>query len=267
MMTVNPYLVPHAAEVSRHMPSLPRSWLVLAWQPPEWFQFLLSCAYLAVMSSPGLLIVLLVRPKNRPADIAAAAITGLVGTVTFFCVGYGWLNVALTAVTPAERDLELLSRAAWDETRAEELLARYPDLRQVPAQERGRLLYHKVVLDLNTGIPVGIWIGLLGSVGFGLAAMVGETLVATTLLRRRGSTRAVILPYFELVGSSVALVMWLYSLLYKLFFGLFVWDKQYVLLLGLFVLALTSALRGWPWFVRLLLHAGWIALFGMVFFK
>jgi hypothetical protein len=267
LLTVNPYLVPHAAEVQRHLPSLPRSWLVLPWQPPEWFQFLLSCAYLAVMSSAGLLIVALVRPRNRPADIAAGAISGLVGTVTFFCVGYGWLNVALTTVTPAEQDLELLSRAAWDETRAEELLARYPDLRQIPAQERGRVLYHKIALDLSTGIPVGIWIGLLGAVGFGLAALVAETVVASTLLRRRGSVRAALVPYFELVGPGMALVAWLYSLLYKAYFGLFVWDTRYGILLGLFVLALTSVLRGWPWFVRLLLHAGWLVLFGMVFFK
>jgi hypothetical protein len=33
--------------------------------------------------------------------------------------------------------------------------------------------------------------------------------------------------------------------------------------LGLVALALTSALRGWPWPLRLLLHAGWLFSSGM----
>jgi tRNA A-37 threonylcarbamoyl transferase component Bud32 len=267
LLVINPDLQPHAAEVYRHMPNLRPSWLVLPWQPPEWFQFLLSCAHAAVMSSAGLVIVLLVRPKNRAADIAAAAITGLVGTVTFFTVSYGWLNVSLTTVYPIMKDVELVSQAAWDETKTDQLLAKYPDLKRVPAKERGEVLYHKIVLDLNTGIPVGIWIGLLGALGFGLLAIVGETLVASTLLRRRGSVRAMLLPYVELVGSSVALIAWLYALLYKLYFGLLASDPRHLLLCGVFVLTLTSVLRCWPWYLRLLLHAGWISLYGMVSFK
>jgi serine/threonine protein kinase len=267
LLGVKPYLEHHAVEVYPHMPSLQRSWLLVPWEPPEWFQFFLSCGYLALLSGSGLLIVLLVRPKNRAADIAAAAITGLVGTVTFFSASYGWANVSLTAIHPVEKDIELLSKAVWDENMTDHLLAEYPDLRQVPAEERGRVLYHKIVLDLNMGIPIGIWIGLLGSLGLGLLLMIGETLVASTLVRRRGSVRAMLLPYFELAVTSVALIAWLYSLLYKLYYDLFAWDPRLLLLFVFFVLALMSVLRSWPWFLRLVLHAGWVSLFGMVFFK
>jgi hypothetical protein len=57
----------------------------------------------------------LVRPKNRAADLAAGAVTGFVCGTTILTVS-GWtLCVMLVAVGPVEKDLRSLSEAAWAE--------------------------------------------------------------------------------------------------------------------------------------------------------
>src|SRR5262245_57849255 len=55
----------------------------------------LYCLGLAMGTSAGLMTVVLVRPRNRAADLAAGLITGLLAAVTCYTVGWGWVIVVI----------------------------------------------------------------------------------------------------------------------------------------------------------------------------
>jgi hypothetical protein len=251
-------------------------------QMPVWLRAAVVVPVLLLTSIIGLLVVVLVRPKNRAAEVVAGAATGLVGGMATFAFGGGWLFVVATTLFPASQegsDLRLLSEAAYIEERgllpllppganrhpepAERLLEKYPDLREVPAPERGRLLYQKIMADWTAGIPVGIGLGLLCIVGMSLVVTLAETLAAGMLLRRLGQVRAVIWPYIELAVPGAILAIGLFAGLGRLFAGWFTGHSGQLLILllalALLVLAITAVLRGWHWLVRSLLHLGWMA--------
>jgi hypothetical protein len=199
-----------------------------------------------------------------------------------FAFGAGWMFVAATTWYPAGQpgsDLRLLSETAWVEpapdpgrpqpganprrAAAERLLEKYPDLREVPARERGRLLYHKIMADWTAGIPLGIWLGLLVTLGGCVTVSLAETLAAGVLLRRRGRVRSVIGPYIELaVPGAVLVIPALTGGSLRLFGGWFTGHTGqlliWLLMVVLLVLAIAAVLRGWHWLVRGLLHLGWV---------
>jgi hypothetical protein len=221
---------------------------------------------------------LLVRPKSRGADAAAGAILGFLGGATTFTLSVGWLYINVTAVLPVQADLDLLSRAALAEpappgdaadregtTRprpVDELLRKYPDLREVPAGERGQVLAKKISADLMAGIPPGIWFGAL-TVVFATVVFAAQVMAAGPLLRRQGPRLAILWPYLEVSFPATVLIVLANMALVGPYFNvpLRIWQLPLFVLLGL---ALTSTLRGWAWPWRLLLHAGWLFSAGMV---
>jgi hypothetical protein len=255
------------------LPSLDPPWLAMSWPTPNWVRSAIFLTTLAFSSTAGLIIAGLVRPKNRAADVATGVVTGFVAGATFFTLGAGWLFVYLETLAPTQNDLQLLSEAAWLEPveadrpaplgenqalSVDRLLDKYPDLREVAAPERGRVLYHKLRADLLAGIPLGIWSGVL----FVLVCSVGtatiQVVAAGPLLRGQRPWRAVFLPYFEVALTATVLIGLALEALYTQRYGnrpLQIWQLP---LFGLPVLALTGTLRGWPWPLRLLLHAAWL---------
>jgi hypothetical protein len=84
-----------------------------------------------------------------------------------------------------------------------------------------------------------------------------QAMTAGPLIRRHGPRLAVLLPYFEVTFPATVLITFAFSAWVNLYFN----DPPriwHLLMFGLLVLALTATLRGWPWPVRLLLHAGWL---------
>src|SRR5262249_16234052 len=156
---------------------------------------------LGVASTAGLVTAMLVRPKNRAADVAVGTITGFVVGATFCTLSAGGFFVVLTGVMPIQADLRLLSQAAWAERMpprdqpgparergprpVDRLLKKYPDLREVPAGDRGRVFYDKVRADLIAGIPRGIWLGALFVLVGGVGICTAQVMAAGPLLRRR----------------------------------------------------------------------------------
>src|SRR5262249_27118947 len=154
-------------------------------------------ANLGLLSTAGLIIGALVRPKNRAADIAAGTATGLLFGGTVVILIGGWFASILTAVWPIEEDLNLLSRAAWGEpvtkearpdaegkvrpSPGERLLEKYPDLRAVSANERGRVFAAKVRADLIAGLPFGTWISVLLVLVVGVPMVTVQVMVAGPL--------------------------------------------------------------------------------------
>jgi serine/threonine protein kinase len=272
-----------AAEAYRRLPHVDPPWLLaIAGHFPAWVKIATWLAALVLFSGMGLIVGVFVRPKNRAADVAAGGVTGFVfGAVVFtLCV---WpLLIMLTAVRPIERDLQLLSWAAWDEPAApgnrlapagksqppprEQLLEKYPDLRTIPARNRGWVFYNKIHTELLAGIPLGIWLGAL-VILLGLVPLITlQTVAAGPLLRRHGPRPLILLPYLERVFPLLLLCILTAGIFageavlkIHIFRPLLLW---YLLLFGLLVLVLTGILRGWPWPLRLLLHASWLFCMG-----
>jgi hypothetical protein len=259
-----------AAAAYRRLPSLNPPWvLAFAWDIPSWVQSALYPPGLVLLSTAGLLIAVLVRPKSRAADIAAGAVTGFLCGATVFTLS-GWILAIPIVVDPIQEDFQLLGEAAWTRPQAlDPLLAKYPDLRQVPAPERAHLFAAKVRADLMAGIPLGIWLGVLLMLVWAIAIFTTQVMAAGPLVRRHGARPAVLLPYLERAIPGTVLLVLSFGLVAAMVLmrhyinaqPLLIW---YVPLLGLLGLTLVAALRGWPWSIRLLLHGGWLISLGLL---
>jgi hypothetical protein len=270
------FVVGDSAQAAYHrLPGLDPPWLLaVSWHSPRWVRIGTFLIALVLTGTVGLVIGLLVRPKNRGADVAAGAITGFVYGITIATVSVGSLLVMATAVVPMEADLQSLSRAAWAQPAPQgagadlaRLLQKYPDLRHVPEQERGEVFYQKLRADLIAGIPLGIWLAALMVLAMAVPMFTVQVMAAGPLLRRHGVSLAVVLPYCERAFPAVLLLTTPISLVAAFtlartylppsfdFRPLFI---CYASLFGLLALALTSTLRGWGWLPRLVLHLGWL---------
>jgi CHASE2 domain-containing sensor protein len=72
---------------------------------------------LLVSTFLGLVIMALVRPKNRAADLVAGALTGFLAGMSAYLVSVGWLGVAIPILLTGGHDLALLSSAAGSRRR------------------------------------------------------------------------------------------------------------------------------------------------------
>jgi serine/threonine-protein kinase len=282
VISVHPHIGPGAAAAYRRLPSLDPPWWARTRPIPGWAAYACYWAMVSLFSVQGLITAGLVRPKNRAADVAAGAFTGLVTGATVLTLSGGWVLILLLAVRPIQSDLRDLSEAAWAEPRppgrqpepagkvspraVDRLLQKYPDLREVPAGERGRVFYYKIRDDLIAGIPLGIWWGALvllicaGPIG------TAQVMAAGPLVRRGGARRAVLVPYFEVAIPATALFSLAVVTPLKFQYELLAVKIWLVAQLGLLVLALTGTVRGWPWPLRLGLHAAWLLCAGIRLF-
>ncbi len=251
-----------AAAAYRDLPRLDPPRLALLRQvSPVLGRALYFLAFL-LFATTGLFPALLIRPKNRAADVAAGAITGLVAATTAFALSFGWLGVLLSSVDPVDEDLRLLSRAAWDGQASQDLLHKYPDLADLPAGSRASVLHRKLRADLIAGIPLGIWLSMFFVLGVSESICIAGTMAGGPLVRRHGRTAAVIWPYLERVLPCCFLVGVAFGMPLNLILRRGILEIWHAVLTLFLVLLLVGALRRWPWYVRLLLYAG--ALFAFV---
>src|SRR5262249_10349150 len=140
---------------------------------------------------------------------------------------------------------------------------KYPDLREIAAEERAKVFYLKVRADLIAGIPLGIWSGALALLTMEMLVYTIMVMAAGPLLREHGPRPVVLLPYLERAFPTTALIalsagfIVAETLLRRLVnvAPLRIW---YLPTLGLMALAVLSTWRGWPWPLRLLLHVSWL---------
>jgi hypothetical protein len=257
LLFIGPVLAP-AAAVYRQLPGAQRPWLALSWQVSPLLGESLSVMMLMDLAATGLFPAFLIRPKNRAADVAAGAVTGLVAAITAFALSFGWFGVMRTTVDPIDEDLRLVSRAAWDEHAAEDLLRKYPDLRDVPAGSRGTVLHDKLRTDLIARIPLGIWWSMLYILGVSESICIAGTMAGGPVVRRHGRSLAVFLPCLEIGFPCTLLVGLAFGVPFTLFLSRATLEVWHAVLALFLMLALVAALRGSPWYVRLLLQAGWL---------
>jgi predicted Ser/Thr protein kinase len=170
--------------------------------------FALSYFASAVM---GILVVFLLRPKNREEDIAAGTAVGLTAALTAFTISsFAWEILLTAAIQPAQNVVHLLAEPSPESRSA--LVAKYPQLDRLPANEQARYLEAKLIADLvvrtHAGVQVGLWFPLAF---FGVLG-VGEALIAGSLRRRRQQFWKIIIPYAELVIPGVHLTRSLFPL-------------------------------------------------------
>jgi tRNA A-37 threonylcarbamoyl transferase component Bud32 len=254
-------------------PSLDSPWLARTWSFPEWCQSSIKVLTWLVIATPGLLIVLLIRPRNRLAEVGAGALTGLIAALVGLVTSVGWAFVCVVALWPAGDDLQLVS-AAFEESAQpgaagspsmDRLLEKYPDLRNVPPRERGRWLNAKIYVDLLARVPVGIALATVLLLMFWETLAVGQTLAAGALLRHRGRVRAMLLPYLLEVGLLGTPAM-LGGIVLTI---LCAWQREWLVLAlaalgtGALATALAGTLRGWRWYVRVALYVPWAGLMAL----
>jgi hypothetical protein len=267
-----------AAESYHTLTGTRPSWL-LSWVSPWWLSSaggLITWLVILAQGATGLFVAWLVRPANRQADIAAGLVAGLIAAVTLFTLSFGWWTVLVKTVSiwhpQSRQDLWWLSQAAWDEgepaasarstTQARErILMKYPQLKGVPAKQRGRVLFDKIACDLASGIPIGIWFGMLFPVVLPGVGSVFTTMAAGPLLRRHGRTWKVLPGYLELSIPLIVLYFMLFPLLLVLLLNntrldLPLW--YFPIIIGLTALTITAVQSHWRWPIRLVAHTAWI---------
>ena len=108
------------------------------------------------------------------------------------------------------------------------------------------------------GVPHGIWFGMVTALVAIASLSIVETMTAGMLVRRHGRVRAAIVPYIEVTVPVILTMICANSVFVRVLTSgptTYTWR---LFLLPLPLLAILGVVKGWPWPVRLLLHAGWI---------
>jgi predicted Ser/Thr protein kinase len=185
-----------------------------------------SLEYLAIIVAPtaGLMTVVLVRPRNFAADLAAGTITGLLAAVTWYTISWGWVSVLLAYRWAGERALPygiwlgmLTALGVMGLMFVAQTLAAGPLLRRHARVRRMVVPYFELVLPAVLVIVLGI----------------------AFIFRW-------VLEEVSQYGGALLVPP----------------HRAALLLLPPLVLALTGVIRGWHWALRVLLHGGWLAALG-----
>jgi hypothetical protein len=259
------------AHVYEELPSLPRPWWSLPAALPDWLVGVSFLFTFLVASSAGLLTVLIVRPRNRFAEVATGLLTSTIaGLVLFTLSAAGFYSYRL-AYIPARGDLTLLGDAAEARARSrarlppdtDPVVRAYPDLRERSEAERTRLLIEKFRTDCFSEVPFAILAALAASVFLGVGVILSGTLAAGHVLRHHGGwSRRVLLPYYSLAASAAILCGRLWDLLfYRMLGGASNWADYLapdLSIVGVLGAAIVAQLRSWPRWLVVSLHLTWL---------
>lgn len=99
--------------------------------------------------------------------------------------------------------------------------------------------------------------GAVSDLATSVAVWTVQVMAAGPLLRRRGARPAIRLPYLEVTVPATVLITLVFAAVLESLSG-GVRTDWYPPIFVLVSLVLAGTLRGWPWPLRLLLHAGWL---------
>jgi hypothetical protein len=241
-------------------PSLQTPWLAGAVSMPSVLRVPLLILGFAGPLAMGLATAWLVRSRDRWAEVTAGLTTALTSSLAAYMVGLGWSVTLALVVVPSISDLTLLGNATQAPAQAnghpsDVLAERYPDLRDVPANERGGQFFAKVISDQVIGSAYTVWLGI--GMSLGTVGLVGfcSTLAGGWLLRRGGSWHSILVGYGELTVSTA----WAAKQLLFLALGIggSSWFSASCLVLAT-VFVVTGVVRRWHWLLRLEVALLWI---------
>ena len=252
-------------------PSLPVPWWSLAVRVPQWLMSASFAFLMLVSCTAGLFTVLIVRPRNRFAEIATGLVTGTTSAFVMFLFGASWYCITWIAHVPPSGDLWLLHQSAVAratsgyQPEADPLVQTYPDLRERSEAERTAALMRKFSFDSDSRIPLALLTALALSLFVCEAVCVGGVLMAGYTLRRHGWKRRAIWPYCGL--AIPATVLWgvlLNQLLQTIVVGVLSFrlpDLLEITLLPLVIAVVMGQLRSWPRASLVMLHVAWASVF------
>lgn len=267
-MTAIQSLLKNLAETYDKYPSVERPWLGTGlFLPDKWLAVAVVLGIIGYFGM-GYFAALWARSRDCWGDISVGLLTGLAATLATWPM-MAVATVLAQAVVPSLPDLELLAKAtqslptkkAADAPDAlpahptDVLVEKYPDLKNIPGNERGERFFPKIVADQVVGCFYGVWAGLLLALASsGVLGLCG-TLSAGYLLRRGGRPIELILPYLELtVPLSGFLCYSMVAPFNPEVVGLATW-KNFALLLLLPIIAVTGVTYQWHWLLRATLYA------------
>jgi hypothetical protein len=261
------------ARVYEELPSLPRPWWSLPVTVPDWVIGLSFLLAFLVASTAGLLTVLVVRPRNRFAEVATGLLTSAIAGLVLFTLSAAGFYTYRLAYVPARADLALLREAA--EARAEggaplppeaDPVARaYPDLRDRSEAERTRVLIEKFRTDCFSKVPFAILTALVSSLFIGVGVILSGTLAAGHVWRRHGGWgRRALLAYYSLAAPVAILCGRLWEFIfYRMISGFANWARYFVLdlcIIGALGAVIVGQLRSWPRWLVAALHLTWLVI-------
>ena len=211
---------------------------------PRWFSLVMLPILMAAYLGMGWLADRFVKPTNATGALMTGLGVGTCGAIVAFLLGIGWQTLIQEAVWPAEQDLRILGNAIDGEFVVgpdidRVLTKQYPTL-TADYHGRGRAVWKKAFVDIQTAIPRGLWIGFGFSVGLMLLPATAQTLAANYLRLRGDTTWPGLLHFFEMtMPASLAMASW----------GMLLWGHSLtalsLLLLPVALLLLTTAASRW----------------------
>jgi serine/threonine protein kinase len=256
--------------------------------------YAVGLAAVLAMTTAGLAIVLLIRPRTPGSDLSSGLAVGLVAACVSIMSGGAWAlcgqqvenslhggenllvfkhnllhDQKTTRVHPwVVEGLGEVNREVFEPGWQRE---RYPDLAAMPEEKQQRILYEKMVCDAVISVQRGLLWGLPLYFIVLLVIPGLEALAAGSLWRRFQRPWPVIGAYVERIIPlaltllfSAVLVLTAFALRTALtahWFGTFQrlnWRME--LALAALLAAQVGTWRSWPGSLRLALHAAWIAL-------
>lgn len=185
----------------RELPQLEPPWL-LAWRPPSRpMQVLLGILGAVALASMGMAGLLVTRPRSRTADLWVGGGVGLFAGVTVFLIVGGPVAVVSQALIPNYEDVFLIG-ISHDADGQQNLVRKYPDLKDLSPERRVRVIAAKVIADMVANVPVGIWLGLVGTLVPCMAVAVMESFVAGRILRMSSHPGIAVLNYAEIFALA-----------------------------------------------------------------
>ncbi len=244
-------------------PSLPTPWLMADFTPPVALAVPLFLLALAAPFAMGMATARLVRPKDRWEAVSAGLTTATTASATAYVLWIGWATTLATVIVPSISDFTVFAQSTRTPTEAtanpsDVLTEPYPDLKAIPANERGDLFFPKIVSDQVVGSAYGIWYGVILSIAaVGVPGLCG-TLAATRLLGRSGRCSR-FFSYIELtVATSVPIGLLVFAVVptgYQLVLPM-VWIR-YAAIVVMSAVVVAGALNRWNWPIRLVAAFAW----------
>jgi tRNA A-37 threonylcarbamoyl transferase component Bud32 len=252
------------------LPSTPRPWLASLPRENEPFKTMLLLIFVLAVTTAGLWVVLLARPRTAAAALTCGLAAGLVSAYVAFLFGGAWAFAGSEelSVFYGAGDNEYSYAFKYDQLRNREFWP-YRELKGAPEADRRRVLYDKMACDAAIAVEVGLLKALPLFFGFLLIVPAVEALAAGQLWRRYQRPWPVIARYAERGVPMALALMFALSLAWIACYTPganpadwfwryqgWVWKRE-VMLVAL-APALTATWRGWHWSVRLVLHACWL---------
>lgn len=261
LSNVNP-LIHNAQKAYQNFPSVTPPTLLRYWPNlPDWVFPLGSIVGIGLMLGMGPAVIALTRPRRSWNDLTSGLSTGFVAGLASFLGGFGWIVALMLTVVSSIDDLTMLGNATKAPVApalhsSDVFLESYPDLKDVPPDQRGGVFLFKIVADQVSGTLIGVWWGMLFSfliIGGGATI---QTLVAGYLWRRSGRFWHCLTSYFELSLS----VSWLMRPLFSILVGNVSIGYELPLDVLFFGLAFSGVWKRWPLLLRLVIYGNVLSL-------